>query len=267
MLDYNEYREDVLGLVKNISNSESLDKFVEDLKEGLEDDDIEIVQEDGYKAVKFHGIQLNSKKELLSFFEEQESVHKKNYYNLVNALNSSSKKSEFKQNYEKITGTKNQIKIFDGNVLIDNKVYKNKEEILKDFDIGYDFDYIKNFCNYYEFENQGNTIVCDGIACISTDYNYFEQNYRKSYPIEGYLDNGKIRWISVDKNAFKTKVTTNGNILILRSFQSLKYTFYSKVYPTDLGVIHTPYPVAILDNEELCFDYRIEAPVKGDRLK
>lgn len=266
MLDHNEYREEVLELVRKISGEDSLEQFVEELKEGLEDEDIELIQESSNKAVKFHGIHLNSKKELLSFFEEQKSIHIKNYYNLVLSLNNSTKKSEFKCNYEKLTGELDQIKIFDGIVVINNKIYKGKDSILKDFDIGYNFEYIKSLCATYEFENQGKTIICDGIACITEDYEYIDQAYRKKYPIEGYMANRKVKWTNVDKNCFKVKNTTNGNILILKSFQSMRYTFYSKVYPTDLGVIHSPYPVAILDNDTLCFDYRVELP-KGDYKK
>lgn len=263
MLNHNDYRDDVLELIKGISSEDSLLKFVEDLKEGLEDEDVILVQDTDHKAVKFHGILLHSKKDLTSFFEQQKTVPKKDYYKLINSLNNSTKKSEFKYIFESSTGEKGYIKIFDGRVLINNKIYEDKESILKDFDIGINFDYIKSICGNYEFENQGNTIICDGIACITEDYSYLEQDYRKRYPLEGYLNKGKIKWLHIDKNSFRIKTTTEGNILILRAFQNMRYTFYTRVYATDIGVIHSPYPVAILDNETLCFAYRVEAPKRG----
>lgn len=263
MLKWTDYVSDVQEVIQKISGEDSLQSVVDDLQEGLEDSEITLVSIGDIKAISYHGVILKSKADVWRFFSIQPKIRKKNYEDLLELLDVSQSKSDFANKFNEYVGSKDYIKVFRDKIIIENKIYNNKSDIVNDFKLIVDTEYIKEMCEHYEESLDGLSIVCDGISLITTSEDVLYRTARKRYPIEGYLNKAKnkIEWYSVSDVAFRVQHSTGGDIRVLKGFQDSSYTFFRKVSIFDIGVEKRIYPVAILEKDVYAFAFRKNAPI------
>ena len=260
MLDWKDYVSEVHELIGDIKGSASLEKFCEELAEGLETttDNIRVVRGSGSNSyVEFFEVKLCGKAELRDYFTVQETIPILKYSLISELLESSQGKVAFVRNVCKALENPSIAKYFNGAVVMDNKNFLTREELREYFREKYDISSLQEMCEHTEVSLDGSSILCDGIAYIGIDEEALSDGIRHKYPIEGYLTpKGQIKWTFVDESAFTPIETTGGKIYVLRAFQGRYRLFYRTVLPTDIGVKHKPYPVAILDKKTYAFYYK-----------
>lgn len=259
MLDWKEYVDDVRELIPLLDSTDSYGEFCAQLVEGLEDTDenIKVITYKGKPAIYFHGCILKDKREADNYFKLQNQIPIADYDKVRQLAEDSGRMREFVQSLQNCYKDREIGKYFNKTVVIENKHYHSKDEIYNAFEPSVTMQEIKDLCNHVDKTRDGQGIVCDGVALITTSLDYIRNPQRLHYKLEGYLDNkGKLSWVTVNPSAFRTVQTDGGDIQILRSFQDAKYTFYRFTLMTDLGVIKKPYPVAILKDGVYAFYYR-----------
>lgn len=263
MLDWKEYIEDIQELISHIHSAGDLSEFVENLKDGLEDDDIILKDEEEGKVVYYHNVPLSSKEDIKRFFSIQRRISPVHNSMLVALLKDTSYRTEFAARVGYYLKDADAVHVFRNVIVINNKCYHTRAEIIEDFQEVFDMDTIQEMCNQYEIALDGCGIVCDGIALITTNKEYLKTSARKIYPIEGYITKrGKLEWYHVAESAYMTQAVKGSDLKIrmLKGFQDTSYTVYRAITVFDTGIVQKPYPIAILEDGSYAFYYKKRAP-------
>lgn len=263
MLDWKEYTDDIQELISEIHSKDDLQKFVDDLKEGLEDEDIQLVEIDSQPCVVYHKVPLESKEDVKRFFTIQKRIPQVHNSVIRVLVDDTEYMGEFADKLNNYLNEQDAVKVFRNVVVMNNKPYFNRTQIKDDFKEIYNLNIIKDMCNSYEITFGGCGIVCDGIALITTSKEFLKDMNRKQYPIEGYIESdGSLYWVNVKESAFTSQKVKNSDIHIklLKGFQDTSYSVYRMITVFDVGIVHKPYPVAILEDGTYAFYYKKRAP-------
>lgn len=273
----------ILSTIEGLEGLEDIRNFINNLSYNdvrvvkLTDSDKHVVVFDGRTIVE-------NKDKLKRYFTKTLLVPKRYYSEIYNLVESEEHTSTLAKRINDLIGFENS-ESFGTTLRVDNVDFLTKKEALRYFYYSYNFDELKEKCEHWEELDDGQSILLDGVAFVSSDISKVDssQDYsmginssetykfniningsgRKEYPIRGLLMmNGKVKWTYISDRFFKT-VNTDSEESVRKLYTLAEEglcQYYREVKAYDRGVIQKPYPVAVIGEDEYVYAYKLLKP-------
>ena len=271
MLDWKEFIPEIQEVLAVADNPDVYQSVTADLNDGLETNEFSTSYINGKVAILFGRLIFWDLESLRQYFKIQPKISETYYKRLCDMLQQSEARSRFVEYLNKLCGDPNTALIlymqstvfregFTTAVMLENTIYTDKDSIIQRFSEKSQSNWFTNIeckCNTFEYLNDS-TIICDGLALITTSRELLESPMRNKYAIEGLLDvrTGKITWLNYIEKAYTPKRVGTVDLNILKVFLHGEYLYYKTKMVQDNSIIEKPYPIGILQDNSFVFAYK-----------
>lgn len=150
-----------------------------------------------------------------------------------------------------------------GNIVVKGKEFGNRSDLFTYLPIMYEenptlFEDLSEGADTVSYLQSNCAMILDGVAYIAKTQSVYQSKPSKldGVKIFGYLVNGKIKWVDVDKTAYVDTKTKGGKVIkVLNTIDmSCVDSILRNISVTDFrGIKVHKYPIAILEDGEYTF--------------
>lgn len=251
-IPFNKYKE-IRELIEGIEGTpESIEEFITKFKNFTGVEKIQLAEDDVFEI---EDLDFNDIEDLTCYFTVQPIVDKK-YCNKLRELATMCKtREDFCEEATNMTGI--PIKQYGTVVRLNNIDFEKKKDLLDYLSAFKVFDKLAELACGYEIAEDGRGILLDGIAYVHDSKRTMIDNPQNEIvPLEGYLSDEEVKWVNIDKSAFRCYNTEKGTLYIINKLaeEDIKTVYPSK--PREFGVTEKPYPIAILPKNKYAYIFK-----------